>query len=330
MTSTTSSLPAGTAGSAYSQTLGAAGGTSPYTWSLLSRSLPAGITLIVAGLISGITAATGTFNFNVQATDVEYLTATAALSLTVNSGGGGGRGSGGSSIGWTTVTYDGIGRTLSVKQPDGASTTRYSYSGNQTRLTDPAGNGKTFTSDVLGNLTTVVEPDPANQPSGTLTTSYAYDWMNHASQVSMARAGGTQTRTFVYSDAGLLTSATNPENGTVTYTYSADNTLQYKHDAKGQDTVYTYDSKKRVTMVQRYPTGKNNAEDTCQRVTYLYDTNPYNSYWSQNTAGRLAVVQYYAGSCPAGVGQSMTEMYMYHPAGAATGNTCRWAPCSPR
>jgi YD repeat-containing protein len=121
------------------------------------------------------------------------------------------------------------------------SATTYSYSGNQTTVTDPAGNSKTFTNDVEGNLTTVVEPDPANAPSGTLTTSYAYDWMKHVSQVTMTRGGTTQNRYFVYSDAGLLTSATNPENGTVTYTYSADNTLQYKHDAKGQDTVYTYD-----------------------------------------------------------------------------------------
>ena len=53
---------------------------------------------------------------------------------------------------------------------------------------------------------------------------------------------------------GFCTSATNPENGTVSYYYNADNTLQYKHDAKGQDTVYTYDSQKRLTMTQqKYP-----------------------------------------------------------------------------
>ncbi len=124
----------------------------------------------------------------------------------------------------------------------------------------------------------------------------------------------TQTRTFVYDDAGRLTSATNPENGTVSYTYNSDNTLQYKHDAKGQDTVYTYDSQKRVTMIQRYPTGKSNAEDTCQRVTYSYDTNPYSTTFSQYTTGRLAAAKYYAGACL----QLMTEMYSYHPAGVVT------------
>ena len=49
---------------------------------------------------------------------------------------------------------------------------------------------------------------------------------------------------------------------------------QYKHDAKGQDTVYTYDDKKRVTAVQFYPTGKNNSAG-CGGATYTYDTAPY-------------------------------------------------------
>ena len=174
---------------------------------------------------------------------------------------------------WTTYVYDGIGRTLSVTQPDGASTTAYAYSGNQTTTTDPAANWKQFTTDVEGNLTTAVEPDPANQPGGTLTTSYTYDWMKHVAGVTMTRAGTTQTRTFVYSNAGLLTSATNPENGTVSYYYNADNTLQYKHDAKGQDTVYTYDSQKRLTMTQQYPYGQGNSTLGCSYVVYYWDGN---------------------------------------------------------
>ena len=78
---------------------------------------------------------------------------------------------------------------------------------------DPAGKWKTFTTDVLGNLTAVAEPDPSNPPSGTLTTTYAYDWMNHLTTSTMTRGSTTPTRTFVYDDAGQLTSATNPENG---------------------------------------------------------------------------------------------------------------------
>ena len=43
---------------------------------------------------------------------------------------------------WTVYSYDGIGRTVSTVQPDGASTTSYSYSGNQTTVTDAAGKWK--------------------------------------------------------------------------------------------------------------------------------------------------------------------------------------------
>ncbi len=227
---------------------------------------------------------------------------------------------GGSPAGWTIYSYDGLGRTLSVQQPDGASTTTTSYSGNQTTVTDPAGNWKTFTSDVEGNLVSVVEPDPSNQPGGTLATTYTYDWMNHLAGVSMPRGATTQTRTFVYDDAGRLTSATNPENGTVSYYYNGDNTLNYKHDANGIDTVYTYDGQKRVTVVQRYPWGKNNSEDLCQHVTYSYDTNPYDSSGTfQYTLGRLAAAVYPVCAIPAqGWTPSVTEMYSYTPAGLVT------------
>jgi YD repeat-containing protein len=199
---------------------------------------------------------------------------------------------GSSASAWTTYTYDGLGRPLTVQQPDGVSTTHYAYSGNVTTVTDPAGNWKQFTTDVSGNLVTVTEPDPSNPPSGTVSTTYTYDWMNHVTGVSMTRAGTTQTRSFVYDSAGRLTSATNPENGTVSYVYGTNNAVQMKTDAKGQQTVYSYDSLSRLTMTQYYPTGTANPEDGCQRVTYSYDTNPYNSTFSQNSYGRLTAVLY--------------------------------------
>jgi RHS repeat-associated protein len=224
--------------------------------------------------------------------------------------------SGGSASGWTTYTYDGIGRTLAVQQPDGASTTTYVYTGNQTKVIDPAGKWKQFTNDVLGNLTTVVEPDPANQPSGTLTTSYTYDWMGHVTQVTMPRGATTQTRTFVYDNAGRLTSATNPENGTVTYTYNADNTLQRKHDAKGQEAVYTYDALKRVTVMQRFvPSGNSLVEDPCQHVVYYWGSDPSSTNY---TYGRLSGLQYFLPNGSQSCSDSIGENYSYHRAGATT------------
>src|SRR5580704_2627574 len=56
---TTSSLPNGQLGVAYSATLAATGGTTPYTWSTTS-TLPAGLTLASTGVISGTPTAVAT------------------------------------------------------------------------------------------------------------------------------------------------------------------------------------------------------------------------------------------------------------------------------
>jgi uncharacterized protein YjdB len=55
LTITTTSLPAGVVGTPYSQTLGATGGKTPYTWSITSGTLPAGLTLNAStGQITGV------------------------------------------------------------------------------------------------------------------------------------------------------------------------------------------------------------------------------------------------------------------------------------
>jgi hypothetical protein len=80
---TTTTLPAGVAGGPYSQTLAAAGGTTPYAWSLASGALPAGVFLSSAGVISGTPSATGDFSFTAEVTDADADTATQALSLAI-------------------------------------------------------------------------------------------------------------------------------------------------------------------------------------------------------------------------------------------------------
>jgi hypothetical protein len=90
---TTTSLPGGTQNTAYSTTLAASGGTSPYSWSIASGTLPAGLSLAATtGVISGTPTGTGTSNFTVQVTDANSLTGTKALSLTINGSSGGGIG----------------------------------------------------------------------------------------------------------------------------------------------------------------------------------------------------------------------------------------------
>jgi large repetitive protein len=85
LTITTSSLPDATAGSAYSLTLGATAGTPPYSWSLTTGSLPAGMSLNTStGTISGTTVATGTFNIRITLTDSQMLTTSKVFTLVVS------------------------------------------------------------------------------------------------------------------------------------------------------------------------------------------------------------------------------------------------------
>jgi uncharacterized delta-60 repeat protein len=67
---TTKSLKAGRIGKNYRVSLKASGGKAPYGWSLVSGSLPAGVSLDgFTGKISGVPTKTGSFNFTVRLTD---------------------------------------------------------------------------------------------------------------------------------------------------------------------------------------------------------------------------------------------------------------------
>ena len=80
-----SPLAAATQASAYSQTVSMSGGTGPFTWSIASGSLPAGLSLdSYSGVISGTPTVTGTSNFIVQVTDANSATDIQALSIVVN------------------------------------------------------------------------------------------------------------------------------------------------------------------------------------------------------------------------------------------------------
>jgi hypothetical protein len=67
MTPTT--LPAATAGVAYSQAITASGGTAPYTYTVAYGALPAGLSLSQDGTLSGTPTVTGTLDVPVSATD---------------------------------------------------------------------------------------------------------------------------------------------------------------------------------------------------------------------------------------------------------------------
>ena len=80
---TTSSLPDGSVGSAYSQTLAGADGTTPYTFTVTTGALPAGVQLSTSGVLSGTPTAAGAATFEVTLTDSKGQLARHSFSLTV-------------------------------------------------------------------------------------------------------------------------------------------------------------------------------------------------------------------------------------------------------
>jgi hypothetical protein len=84
LTITTTSLPNGQTGSAYSASLAASGGVAPYTWSITTGSLPAGVNLNAStGALTGTPTAGGSFALTFQVRDSATTAATATKSLTL-------------------------------------------------------------------------------------------------------------------------------------------------------------------------------------------------------------------------------------------------------
>ena len=81
---TTTTLPGGTVGKLYNQSLQATGGTGALTWSLSSGSLPAALSLSPAGVISGTPTKDGTANFTVRVRDALNQSDTQSLSITIS------------------------------------------------------------------------------------------------------------------------------------------------------------------------------------------------------------------------------------------------------
>jgi hypothetical protein len=85
LTVVTQALPNGTVGAAYSQTLAATGGMTPYTWTIASGTLPAGLSISSNGVISGTpTTASGPTQVTFQVADSASATATKSLSIAIN------------------------------------------------------------------------------------------------------------------------------------------------------------------------------------------------------------------------------------------------------
>ena len=176
----------------------------------------------------------------------------------------------------------------------------------------------------MGRITSVCEitslsgsgtcPQASSTPTGYFTT-YTYDNPANSVKVSQNAQATPQARMYQYDGLGRITSESNPETGTISYTYDTDTTcgtsngdLVKKVDADNNVTCYAYDGLHRATSVT-YPSGPYSSVTPSK--TFVYDSTTFtctnsNAY----VKGRLA--EAYTGPSTA----KITDIaYCYSPRG---------------
>jgi RHS repeat-associated protein len=172
--------------------------------------------------------------------------------------------------------YDALSRPTSVQDANGG-TTSYTYSNNDVLVTVSGGTGtqafkKQLEYDGLGRLSSVCEMSTTLTGVGTCSqttsqtgywTKYTYDALGHlltVTQNAQASSGSRQSRTYTYDLLARVTSESNPETGSTTYTYDSvspcadGNNYSYpgnlveRTDNAGNSTCYAYDSLNRLVQ----------------------------------------------------------------------------------
>ncbi|NTF46663.1 putative Ig domain-containing protein, partial [Rhizobium rhizogenes] len=245
-------LPAGTAGTAYSQTMTASGGTTPYSYAITTGALPAGLTLSPAGVLAGTPTAAGNFNITITATDSStgtgapfstsraYTLAIGAPTITITPAtlpaavGGtaysqaltaaGGLGS------YTyTVTSGTLPNGLTLSSAGLISGTP--TAGGTSSFTVTAKDSANFTGSVAYNLTVTtptITINPATLPSGAIAGAYSQPLTatGGVGSYSYSLSAGTLPTGLTLSAAGVL-AGTPTAGGTFNFTVLATDSLTF-------------------------------------------------------------------------------------------------------
>ncbi|HKQ57603.1 MAG TPA: putative Ig domain-containing protein, partial [Candidatus Eisenbacteria bacterium] len=176
------SLPNGTDGTPYSQTVVASGGVSPYSYAVTAGTLPGGLTLTAGtGDLSGTPTAPGTFNFTVTATDAAGCEGLRAYSLVID-------------VGCPAITV------LPASLPNGSISVAYSQSLSASAGTPP------FTFAVtVGSLPPGLTLTPAGLLSGTPTTAGPFSFTVEVTDANACTGSTAYTLTIL----GIPTAVTN-------------------------------------------------------------------------------------------------------------------------
>jgi hypothetical protein len=191
------SLPSGTAGTAYNQTISASGDGSSYTFTQHSGTLPTSLNLSSAGLLSGTPTAAGAFNFSVQATSPDGCSGVSNYTVnivcpTITVSGTPPSGTVGTAYPGTTITASGGTSPYTFTAPAGAGIQfpqglSLSSAGVITGTPNAAGTyafvvqatdhdgctGSNQFTVAITCPTITVSSSPASPPNGTLGTAYA-------------------------------------------------------------------------------------------------------------------------------------------------------------
>jgi RHS repeat-associated protein len=262
--------------------------------------------------VSQVREAPGSTTYDSVETDYDSMGRPSKTSLPYS----GSAGQTDSSAPGTSTTYDALSRKYQVTDSAGRTVT-FAYTQNDTyRTVGPAPTGentkrKQSEYDALGRLTSVCEITSATG-SGTCGqtstatgywTTYTYDLLNDVTGVTQnaQSTGSKQTRTYIYDDLKRMTSETNPESGTTTYTYDTDAScgtskgdLVKKIDAVGDTICYAYDLLHRPTSIT---VSSGTYASSTPIKKFVYDSATVNGVAMSNVKRRLAEAYTCTGSC---------------------------------
>jgi len=218
-----------------------------------------------------------------------------------------------STYGITSYAYDALSRKIDQCQPDNGSATptictpqnsylSWSYNGNVVTSQDEVGNQRQQTTDALGRLTKVLEPNGSSS-APSMVTSYTYDALSNLLTVAQAGAAGVDTprpnRSFTYDSLSRLLTSYNLESGTENYVYDPVGNLVSKtspavNTTSGTQTIgYCYDALNRMTYKFYSAPPSSCTSPTGYAASYSYDSSSFTG--ATYDIGRLTDEKAYIG-----------------------------------